>query len=506
MYIYTYMSQPSDCISNCGSFGICPLGLFCTYVGGNRGHCCVRNTPPPPSPGPPPPSPRSPPLTNEIPKYCGMKCKSSTDCPDNCKQCLQGICNTSESVPCDDSVCPVGYKLIPGVLCPNILSCSKATCCQKITPPPPSPGPPPPSPGPPPPSPGPPPPSPGPPPPSPGPPPPSPGPPPPSPGPYYQCQHWLGQCTRSSTYTPYNSLNDCNLNCHKPSPPSPPSPGPPGPKPGPTPTPTPSFNVVNSAPNSMDKKYKSYNCHRDSTLDYSKLGGMYDQFTKRSSDDYQKQYAWPKDLIRPDKQRKPERLRVTHNCLTLPKNNCHEHYQLVKNEDNDQWEPKSCILTPERIQGSLSKPGTSYDNQGKSKPSCIVSTGKYREKIKMRDVNSETNVPKIQCKRYKQKRTSGDGSKHYEYCDQKGSCTWTSDPPGPLNINPFVTDPSPTPEPVPTPDPTPYIPPPPPKKTPSVTPTSSMSTSEIIGIIILVLIVLIIPFLIYWLNQKRPYQ
>ena len=124
----------------------------------------------------------------------------------------------------------------------------------------------------------------------------------------------------------------------------------------------------------------------------------------------------------------------------------------------------------------------------------------------MRDLNSETNVPKIQCTQYKQKRTSRDGSKHYEYCDQTGSCTWTSDPPGSVNYQSFCNRSSTYSrtctysgsDSIHTSSAT--------QKDTSVTPSSSMSTSEIIGIIILVLIVLIIPFLIYWLNRTRPYQ
>ena len=54
------------------------------------------------------------------PKYCGMKCTKSTDCPGGCDQCLKGICNTSQSVPCDSSVCTAGYKLIPGHYVPII--------------------------------------------------------------------------------------------------------------------------------------------------------------------------------------------------------------------------------------------------------------------------------------------------------------------------------------------------------------------------------------------------
>ena len=42
------------------------------------------------------------------PKYCGMKCTKSKDCPSGCGQCMKGICNTSQSVPCT-----AGYKLIP---------------------------------------------------------------------------------------------------------------------------------------------------------------------------------------------------------------------------------------------------------------------------------------------------------------------------------------------------------------------------------------------------------
>ena len=522
------------CIKPCGYGDFCQLGTICSARSGG-GKCCVRDTPPPPpSPGPPPPSPGPPPPSPGPPP---PPTPTYPPVPENCKTKSRyyGTCDSlgpqsdcSQFVSYDSSLktwfeCNSQSSPFQG----GLYTCVKGTSCKGSTPAPSPPAPSPPTP-------------------------PAPSPPSPSSTVYY-CNS-DGGCTKgvfgSSPNKYYPTMSQCFSNCKSsppspgppsppspgpppppsPGPPSPPSPGPPPPSPGPPgpkppgpkppgpkppgpkppgpkpPGPTPSFTLVNPAPNSVDQKYKSYHCFRNSKLDYSKLGGMYDQFTKRSSDDYQKQYAWPKDFILPDKQTKPERLQVTHNCLTLPKNNCHEHYQLVKNENNDQWEPKSCILTPERIQGSLFQPGTSYDNQGKSKPSCIVSTGTYSQTIKTRDLNSETNVPKIQCKQYKQKRTSGDGSKHYEYCDQTGSCTWTSDPPGPLNINPFVTDPEPTPEPVPTPDPTPYIPPPPPKKTPSVTPSSSMSTSEIIGILILVLIVLIIPFLIYWLNRTRTYQ
>ena len=485
------------CVSPCGYNGSCRIPRStCIRISG-RGQCCVLDTPPPgpppPSPGPsPPPGPPPTPTYPPVPEGCKTKSRYYGTCDSlrpqsDCSQFVSYDSSLKTWFECDSQSSPFQGGLY---------TCVKGTSCKGATPTPSPPAPSPPTP------------------PAPSPPtPPAPSPPSPSSTVYY-CNS-DGGCTKgvfgSSPNKYYPTMSQCFSNCKSPSPPSPgpkppgpPGPKPPGPKPGPTPTP--SFNLVNPAPNSIDQKYKSYHCFRDSKLDYSKLGGMYDQFTKRSSDDYQKKYAWPKDFIRPDKQTKPERLRVTHNCLTLPKNSCHEHYQLVKNEDNDQWEPKSCILTPERIQGSLSQPGTSYDNRGKSKPSCIASTGTYNEKIQMRDLNSETNVPKIQCTQYKRKRTSRDGSKHYEYCDQTGSCTWTSDPPGPLTINPFVTDPAPTPEPVPTPDPTPYIPPPPPKKTPSVTPSSSLSTSEIIGIIILVLIVLIIPFLIYWLNRKRPYQ
>ena len=160
--------------------GLCPTGPQSC----NQNDCCQKITPPPP-PGPSPPSPPSPPPPKPPPPppmYCGMKCKSSTDCPGGCNQCLQGICNTSQSVPCNSSVCLDGYKLIPGALCPNNpSSCSNDTCCQKIKPPPPSP-PPGPKPPPPPPPPGPKPPPP-PPPPGPKPPPPGPKPPPPPPPP-----------------------------------------------------------------------------------------------------------------------------------------------------------------------------------------------------------------------------------------------------------------------------------------------------------------------------------
>ena len=136
-------------------------------------------SPPTPPPPPPPPTPSPPSKPPPPPMYCGMKCKSSTDCPGGCNQCLQGICTTNNSVSCEGYSCLTGYKLRKDGLCPTgPQSCNQNDCCQKITPPPPSP---PPSPPPPPPSPPPPPPTPPPPPPTPPPPtPPTPTPPPPS--------------------------------------------------------------------------------------------------------------------------------------------------------------------------------------------------------------------------------------------------------------------------------------------------------------------------------------
>jgi hypothetical protein len=104
---------------------------------------CVTSKPPPtpmkpvlpiiPGPKPSPPS------------YCGMKCKTSTDCPGGCDQCLKGICTTNNSVSCEDYSCLTGYKLRKDGLCPTgPQSCNQSDCCQKITPPSPSPKPPPP--------------------------------------------------------------------------------------------------------------------------------------------------------------------------------------------------------------------------------------------------------------------------------------------------------------------------------------------------------------------------
>ncbi len=112
--------KDDSCITPCSTYTTqskCPDR--CSW----KDDSCVTPTQPTPTPTP-----------TSGPKYCGMKCKTSKDCPSGCGQCLKGICNTSQSVPCKDYSCPTGYKLIPGALCPNNpSSCSQDTCCQKTT-------------------------------------------------------------------------------------------------------------------------------------------------------------------------------------------------------------------------------------------------------------------------------------------------------------------------------------------------------------------------------------
>jgi len=250
-------------------------------------------------------------------------------------------------------------------------------------------------------------------------------------------------------------------------------------------------------------KYLKQRCVRDTQLDYSELGGDYDKFTKGN-------HKWPQDVIRPDKHNQTNKLSLVNNCLTVNKNDCHKHYQLVKDEQDDSYNPQSCILTPEKInpKGSIQTLGNSFWKTGtNNSPSCIAANAIY-EKQGKRDKDAEQNVPAISCSRYTRKRTDGDGTDHYQYCDQTGTCTWTSDPPsdlsGPLNVDPNTPAPLPKPAQVPDSDPVPVLPDPPPIPQPPQPPQPPQSdnTPYIVGGTISVVVLLLL-FLFIYLRRKN---
>ena len=105
-------------------------GKTCSPGQEREGDWCVPVSKPtnPPKPGPPP-------------TYCGMSCKNDGNCPGGCDTCMDGICKTSMSIPCDYYSCPPNYSVNPKGMCPNgPNSCNPNDCCIKNPPKPAVPG------------------------------------------------------------------------------------------------------------------------------------------------------------------------------------------------------------------------------------------------------------------------------------------------------------------------------------------------------------------------------